>query len=614
MRIEGYPVLIYNTALGNYVFSANQTGLPSTLGQDLKGGTVGFPYASFLLGAVNSGNIGIPSKIRAGKSSWAIYAQDSWKVTRKLTLDYGLRWDYQGYLKDTYGRFPNFAPTTPNPSVGNLPGAVIFEGDAPGHCNCDFAEVYPWAFGPRIGAAYQITPQTVLRAGIGVTYSQTHMENALSSGGVASNNPFSSPAYGDAAIYLVNGPPTPGPWPNLDPGQYPLPGQITSPPTAFDRNSGRPARMVQWSFSIQREIFKNLAVEIAYVGNRGVWWEANGLIDVNALTAERIASFGLDINNSADRTLLRSRVDSPLAAQRGFNIPPYDSFPVSSTVAQMLRPFPQFGKINYRWAPLGNTWYDSLQIKVTKRYSHGLDLTSGFTWQKELMMGSEMESMAPWVSVAVNDVFDRHTNKYISGYSRPFAFFAAANYQVPTLRGNKALSWVLRDWTIGAVLRYASGMPIRVPTAQNQLSTLLFRNTFANRVEGEPLWTTDINCHDCFDPSQDFVLNPKAWVDPPDGKFGVSAGYFNDYRQMRRPSEAMSLGRIFKITEGVQLSIRADFQNIFNRTFMADPSSTSAKATQNRNAQGKPISGFGYIDTSTGTSPRQGIIVARIQF
>ena len=304
MRIEGYPVLIYNTALGNYAFSANQTGLPSTLGQDLKGGTVGFPYASFLLGAVNSGNIGIPSQIRAGKSSWSIYAQDSWKVTRKFTLDYGLRWDYQGYLKDTYGRFPNFSPTTPNPSVGNLPGAVIFEGYWPGHCNCDFAQVYPCAFGPRVGAAYQITPQTVLRAGIGIMYSQTHMENALSSGGVASNNPFSSPAYGDAAIYLMDGPPTPGPWPNLDPGQYPLPGQITSPPVGFDRNSGRPARMIQWSFSIQREIFKNLAVEVSYVGNRGVWWEANGLIDVNALTEERIASFGLDINKATDRSLL----------------------------------------------------------------------------------------------------------------------------------------------------------------------------------------------------------------------------------------------------------------------------------------------------------------------
>ncbi len=226
-----------------------------------------------------------------------------------------------------------------------------------------------------------------------------------------------------------------------------------------------------------------------------------------------------------------------------------------------------------------------------------------------------MEFMAPWITVAVNDVFDRAINKYISGYSRPFTFFAAANYTVPTLHGNKALSWTLRDWTIGAVLQYVSGMPIRVPIAQNQLSTLLFRNTFANRAPGEDLWTTDINCHNCLDPSQDFVLNPKAWADPPDCHFGVSAAYYTDYRQMRRPSEAMSIGRIFRIKEGVQFSIRADFQNIFNRTFIVNPSSTNAKQTQVRNpSSGMPVSGFGYIDTSTGTSPRQGIIVGRIMF
>jgi len=95
MRIEGYPVLINNTAIGQYTFSAEQTGLPSTQGQNLKGGTVGFPYASFLLGAVQSGNIGYSSKIRSGKSMWAAYVQDSWRINRKLTLDYGLRWDYQ---------------------------------------------------------------------------------------------------------------------------------------------------------------------------------------------------------------------------------------------------------------------------------------------------------------------------------------------------------------------------------------------------------------------------------------------------------------------------------------------------------------------------------------
>lgn len=618
MRLEGYPSQIVFPAYGYYNFSAEQTGLPSTLGQNLQGGTVGFPYASFLLGLVNNGNIGVVSNPRLGKSAWALFAQDNWKVTRKFTLEYGMRWDYQGYYEDTYGRIANFSPTTPNPTAGGLKGAVIFEGYGPGHCNCDFARVYPYAFGPRLGAAYQITPKTVLRAGWGIVYGQTASENQISLN-VGSQNPFASPSYGDPAMLLRNGPPTPAPWPNFDPGQYPLPNTISAPPIAIDRNAGRPPRQIQWSLGIQREITRNLAVEIAYVGNRGAWWEANDLINVNALAPERIVKAGLDINSAADRALLTSRLDSPLAAQRGFNKPPYAGFPMSSTVAQTLRPFPQFGTINYYWAPLGRTWDDSLQIKATQRFSQGLSFTSAFTWQKELMMGADMSNYNFWGYDyglgTVNDVSNRPTNKYISSCSHPFLFALMANYTLPKLGLNKALSLAIRDWTIGVSLQYASGLPIRAPLANNALSAVLFQSTFANRVAGQPLWTKDINCHSCFDPNKDFVLNPNAWADPPPGQFGTSAAYYSDYRQQRRPMEYVSLGRIFRISEGINLSVRADFMNIFNRAFPNDPMSTNAMATQLRNAAGQPIYGFGWINTtSVYAMPRQGIIVARLHF
>ena len=190
--------------------------------------------------------------------------------------------------------------------------------------------------------------------------------------------------------------PTPPAWPIVNSGLYPLAGTLSAPPVAIDGNAGRPPRQIQWSIGIQHEIFSNLVVEASYVGNRGAWWEANELINVNALTPERIASFGLDVNNAADRTLLTSPLNSSLAAQRGFNKPPYAGFPMTATVAQSLRPFPQFAgssnsapAIAYIWAPLGRTWYDSLQVKATKRFSHGLDFTSTFTWQKELTMGAE---------------------------------------------------------------------------------------------------------------------------------------------------------------------------------------------------------------------------------
>jgi hypothetical protein len=620
VRFEKFPTTVYYPSYGMYDFSAEQTGLPSTLGQNLQGGTVGFPYASFLLGLVADGDIGVVSQPRLAKSAWSVFAQDTWKITRRFTLDYGLRWDYQDYFKDSHGRVANFSPTTPNPSAGGLMGAVIYEGEGPGHCNCDFARVYPYAFGPRLGAAYQINSKTALRIGIGISYGQTASENQAS-WKVGSSNPYYSPSYGDPAILFKNGPPVPPGWPNLNPGLYPFAGTLSAPPVAIDRNAGRPPRMIQWSIGIQREITHNLAVEIAYVGNRGAWWEGNDLINVNALTAERIASFGLDINNAADRALLTSRLDSALAKQRGFDKPPYAGFPLSSTVAQALRPFPQFAAssaatpaIAYLWAPLGRTWYDSMQVKVTKRFSHGIDFTSTFTWQKELTMAAERVGTGT-SGAAINDVFDRKVNKYISYLSRPLVSVTALNYTLPKFKGNKIFSLVARDWTFGTVLEYSSGFPILVPTANNQLSSVLFRNTFANRVPGQPLFTKDLNCH-CIDPNKEFVLNPNAWVDPPAGQFATGAAYYSDYRQQRRPRESMSLGRIFRLKENVNLSFRADFQNIFNRTQMNSPTSTNAKQTQTTDpVTGVPVSGFGYINTrSVAAAARAGMIVARIQF
>jgi hypothetical protein len=124
----------------------------------------------------------------------------------------------------------------------------------------------------------------------------------------------------------------------------------------------------------------------------------------------------------------------------------------------------------------------------------------------------------------------------------------------------------------------------------------------------------DINDPSTYDPYSDFVLNPNAWVDPPEGPFGYSPAYYSDYRYKRRPSEAMSIGRSFRLKEGVTLSFRADFQNIFNRLVTGNPTATNAKATQTSSAKGETTGGFGDINTQAGTAPRSGIIVGRLQF
>ena len=236
---------------------------------------------------------------------------------------------------------------------------------------------------------------------------------------------------------------------SYDAGIRPTAGQIDSPPYWLDPNAGRPPRVSQWSIGLQREITHNLVVEAAYVGNRGVWYQGNSLIDLNGISAARLSAAGIDITRASDRTLLTSRVNSTVAAAAGYRAP-YASFPTTQTVAQLLRPYPQYGNITVQWAPLGKTWYDSLQVKLTKRYSHGLDLTAAFTWQKEFTSGAESQNGG---GAAINDVFNRPNQKTISANSQPLVFVTAFNYRLPALGSNRLLRNAAR-WTIGGILRW----------------------------------------------------------------------------------------------------------------------------------------------------------------
>jgi hypothetical protein len=133
------------------------------------------------------------------------------------------------------------------------------------------------------------------------------------------------------------------------------------------------------------------------------------------------------------------------------------------------------------------------------------------------------------------------------------------NYRLPALGPNSLVRNVVRDWTVSGILNYQSGALIAVPAAQNNLSTLLFRSTFANRVPGQALYLKDPNCG-CTDPNKDFALNPAAWSDPAAGTWGTSAAYYSDYRAPRHPSESAGIGRVFRLREGITMEVRAEFQ------------------------------------------------------
>jgi hypothetical protein len=661
-RTEGYPATAISGTEGTYSFNTQPGGatVGTATGQPFQnqpasgGWNVGFPFASFLLGQVSQVQINNPVFPRIGKKQFGLYAQDTWKITRKLTLDYGLRYDYSTYLQEQYGRAPLLSTQNIHPTLG-IKGAAIFEGDGPKRCGCVLAHNYPFAFGPRLGMAYQVSSKTVFRAGFGIVYSGTAGSNN-STGGYASSSAITpTSSFATAVTTLSVGIPVsfrPAPWPAYNAAERPTPPALGGPlppgtgPSLLDQNAGRPARQYQWSVGIQRELNKNLVVEVSYVANRGIWWPAPGLINLNAISQERLALFGLDLNKPADVTLLQGSLTAPAAIARGFGALPYKDYPttIANSFSQALRPFPQFTTIANYWPPLGKTWYDSLQIKATKRVSHGLSFNSTFTWSRNLAMGAEREvNFGTDPSGPSADVFNRQNSKHLSGFDIPFQFIISAQYQSPRVNvGNKILNYVLSDWTYSALLQYQAGLPFAIPNAQTTptLNSLVYQSTFANRVAGQPLFSTnwvdntgkvrtdelDPNCH-CYDPQRTLLFNPKAWSNPAPGQFSNSALYYTDYRSQRRPIENMAFGRAFRMGERVTLNIRAEFANVLNRSFWNDPGTGVAGAAAIANAQslaqkdpasGIYTSGFGFMQpqssTAINTLPRNGTIVARITF
>ena len=284
-------------------------------------------------------------------------------MTRKLTLDYGLRWDLATTPRETDGRLGQLDETLANANAGGHPGAVQYAST----CGCTFYEKsYPYAIGPRVGVAYQVTPRTVIRGGWGVIYAFVFG----TAGSVVSTNGVypvaaNSPSYVPTAYQYVNIE-TPGAivqpaWPVTNPNIYPNPGTTAPAPVAPDANQNRPPRINQFSFGIQQEITRNFIMEATYVGNRAAWVQQAGgpLGFLSQISPAQYAQYGLypypgtgpaGYNNNNDRVLLADPISSTavtqaLAARGITNILPYAGFPTSSTLQSALYPFPQFGAI-----------------------------------------------------------------------------------------------------------------------------------------------------------------------------------------------------------------------------------------------------------------------------
>jgi hypothetical protein len=633
----------------------------------LNGNSMGFGFASFLLGdygatsatgALTSTAQTPQENYRYGNQEWGLYLQDTWKVTRKLTVNYGLRWDYATAQHEQYGRLGQFSPTVANDNAGGTMGGTIYANT----CNCPFYQkTYPYGIGPRLGIAYQINDKTVFRGGWGVNY----QFSAYPAGAIVTLN-GTYPLAGVNPYVNIS---TPGSivspaWPDTQPDRYPVAGTVGGTlPFVPDGNENRPPRVNQWSFGLQREITKDFIVDASYVGNRGVWEEgpfgttSGPLNYLSQVSPAKFAKYGLYPypgtgpagynfsipgnpcvpGNDCARALLSLPLNNPAVvselASAGYpnGITPYPGF-AGTTLLSALYPYPQFGNLEPSDSPTGDSRYDSLQIKVTKRLSRGLLAGGAYTWAKGLTR------MIP------EDIFNAAGNKWTLQQIPPQALTFNVTYTLQKYgygflgggTGSKIANTAIKDWQVGFFAQYQSGqflLPPVSPTA-NYLPSEDVRT-------GQPLYLVNINNIHSYNPETQQVLNPAAWAPCPTNTtcggaytsattgLATSDLYYSDFRGPRTPRENANIGRHFRIKEKYDLYIRAEFVNIFNRTIMPNPIVTNPQLPITHGAGNGTIltGGFGVMNVynAPGTYPavvagavtqvgRTGTLIAKFQF
>lgn len=639
-RLERYPVRSFGASSGLYTFGSNSTQQTSLQGLTTSQGVTGFNFASFLMGDLTSVQINRPNTTGTHKTQIAFFAQDTWKLTRKLTLDYGLRYDFGQYAREDYGRSGSFNPLVANASAAGHPGGFQFEAT----CNCQFAKNYKPAFGPRVGIAYQVNSKTVFRGGFGIVYTATALPPV---GGLIASNAFTSvPGFGQTVGKFRDGIPSSlNPiFPSFASNVTQLPGTIVNNVPFIDANAGRPARQYQWSVGFQRELTKDMIVDASYIGNRGIWWNTAGTAapGLNMVTEQLLGRYGFSLGNSADSTLLTRQIGQLSTAQLGTLaqrgvVLPYSNFPTNQTVRQSILPFPQYGSnITPNAAPVGKTWYDSLQVNLTQRFWHGLALNANYTYSKNLD------------HLTSPDVFNWGLGKSFSGNDQPHQMRFSAQYQLPEFKNssvaalrNPVVSWVISGWGVGFLMQYQSADRLNRPNSANALpiSNWLGRGPGGGNgaaqirldANGQPMnpWSVNwvdndgvrrtdplnVNC-DCFDPTKTQVLNPASWTNIPDGQWANDFSAIRSFRGIRYPAESGNISRNFRIKEGINLNIRVEFQNAFNRIRLPQVNAGGTNFNANpTTANGLFNGGFGTIVPISGTvGARTGLFVGRITF
>jgi hypothetical protein len=573
---------------GSATFLDADTGLPS-----FTAGSTGWGWASFLTGAVNNMSVSGATEQRFTSAGWGFYAQDTWRATSKLTINYGLRWDLYVPANMKHDEISTFDPTVPNPGANGLPGALAFYGTGPGRNGYhNVFNYYSGALGPRVGFAYALTPQTVVRGDFAVSYYPMWIKYIWSTGSTlqqagftqsASVNESSSGGL-NPAIYWDNG--FPGvypPLPNLNPAL--LNGQSIQ---YLDRSQNRPPMAYNIGFEIERQLPWLFSLRAAYVGTLVHRLPLNGP-NLDALPLADI-SYG---------NLLFDNINSPAAQAAGIPLP-YPGF--NGSVSQALTAYPQYSSVSKLADQWGQSNYNALQINLQRHFG-GLTMLANYTISKWLTDGTFVGYLGYGGANNYQHPAFRNTEaRQLASLDHPQVLNISWVYELPFGTGKKFLSsanrledLVVGGWRLSAIQVYQKGTPLAVTGNQSIPGV---GPVWVNRNPGVPLTLASCGGLRPFG-SNNRLLNPAAFSEPAPFAFGNSYQLGN-VRGCGYLDEDITFDKSFTLYKESRFHLGLLFLDAFNRhsfggidTGIADP-------------------GFGTVSNATG--PRVIQYYGRFQF
>jgi hypothetical protein len=556
--------------------------------------TTGSAYASYLLGVVDSASALDTAVQETGARfrNYALYVQDDWKVTPKLTLNLGLRYTIPKPFVEQFDRTSWFDPTVRNSVAKGAPGAVVFAGNGLDSCHCHTnVKTHYLTFGPRFGFAYALNSRTVVRS----SFAMVHFNGAALGGngeqqgvgtlGYSTSPSFNSPDGGVTPAFV------------LDSGfpAYQRPpffqstlsaGFTTTVPlgsgVSYDRpdTAGRSPYTEEWNLNVERELPASMVLSLGYDGTSSHFNGVQGGVGIysNQINPKYMALGSLLGQAESPSTLAQAQAQFPEIKL------PFANF--AGTIGQMLRPFPQYDNSGGTWmgpdpwANFGTTSYNAFQASLSRRMTNGLYFLAAYTWSKTFDEGG---MSIQWAGQAARSAYNLAAERSVSLQDQPHVVSLSEVYTLPFGRGhrwsgdNAVVNAIVGGWQISGIEQYSAGAPIgTIFGGCNPLQQLY--------AGGQTLVTASNACYADYNPA--FSGNIRI-----NGKFSsntTSSPYFNVNAFMTAPpftfgntprtlafpslrndwwkNESVSIARTFKIKENVNFQFKADAFNVFNRT------------------------------------------------